>query len=187
MAVLLIVIVFLWVAANPPSSSSSSSGESHPGGGSGAGITVQLGAPVLTNITCGAGGTDVAERVAWQGASATLTTSEINLFVVETADGDLLSGPSNTPSVTAQDPCAGSPPSPDYTWYAALENPSGTVVASYTLTEEWKAVGGGGGTMVIEPGSTVVILTTPSLHDNGYSLQVQGLAAGETVTGFVPL
>jgi len=181
--VFVVVAVFVLVhTAPPPSSAPSGTPGAGNGGGSSGGsssrVSISLGAPVVGTAQCGSGGSVPSERVLWNASSRTISTTDVNVLVVELADGDLLPGVTFTPGVTPTDPCAGSAPSPDSHWYVVLSDPNGTNVAFYTLPMGWVGVGGGPSALTIANDSALTLLITPSVSGIGYGLAVQGFLNG---------
>ena len=156
------------------------------GGGSGGSISIALGSPAVATVACGSGGNASSEAIAWRSSSTPITLADLNLYVVEIGDGDILRATASAPEVTPTDPCAGSAPSPAYAWYAVLSDPTGANVAYFTLSVGWVPLGGPPA-QAIAAGSTITVLIDPSVADTGYGLEVQGFVNGVPFAAGTPL
>lgn len=184
LVVLIVVLgVYAVVTARPynPSSTSSLPTPGPP-------ITVSLGTPVASTVTCGAGGTAYAERIVWENSTAPVTTGDITVRVYEIYDGDFVPDQGVVANVTPSNLCAGSPPSsPPPLWYVVMAAPNGTTLLSYTVTQGWTSVTSGPWNFQIENGSAMTVVTGVSLAGTGHGFAVVGFAGGSPIRGSVPL
>ena len=192
-AVVVVIAAVVIVLERPRPGPSSGTTGTPPSGGGGGGsnsttgpIAVAFGSPESDPIVCGDGGSVPAEKVVWRGASVPLTTANVQLLVVEIADGDILPAVGFTPGVAPSDPCTGSAPAPSYHWYAVLADPTGVNVAYYTLSADWVVLGGAPN-VTVAANSTLIVLITPSVAGTGYGLVAQGSADGRRIASEVPL
>jgi len=180
-ALIAATVVFLVLHSQPapaPTATGSPGGGSDGGGGPSSKVSVTLGTPDAGTTVCGSGGSSPSERIPWLGSSVPISTAELNLLVVELADGDILPGIAGAPGVTSTDPCEGNPPGPSYHWYLVLSDPSGANVAYYTLPMGWVTLAGGAANLTVANGSSFLLLISPSVAGIGYGLALQGFVDG---------
>ncbi|MFI5413958.1 MAG: hypothetical protein ACHQ0I_05185, partial [Candidatus Lutacidiplasmatales archaeon] len=150
-------------------------------------ITVHFGVPVLSTLTCGAGGTAYAEHIAWLNSTRPLFTGQVTVRVSEIWDGDAIGDPNVVANATPSNPCAGPAPDPTSKWYVVLADPNGTNVLTYTNAHAWTPVTTGPANRGIENGSALIVITWTSLAGTGRGLNVVGIANGSLIRGSVPL
>lgn len=151
-------------------------------------ISVTLLSPVVSNLTCGQGGTAYVERIVWANSTGTVTTGDIATHLYEIWDGDYIADAGVVANVTEKNLCAGSPPDPStLLWYVVMESPNGTILLSYTQPSGWVAVGPGPADIEIPNGSAMVVVTGLSLAGTGRGFAVVGFSNGSPIRGSVPL
>jgi len=186
-AVLVVVIILLGVyaiAAARPYNPSNQSSQPKPGPP----ILVTLGTPILRQITCSSGASAYAERIPWNGSTATVTTGDVAVHLYEVIDGDFIPDIQIIANATPTNPCAGAPPpAMNWLWYVVLSAPNGTNILAYDVTQGWTAIGGGTWNIPIENGSAVTVITGMSASQRGLGFAVVGFSNGSTIAGTVPL
>lgn len=150
-------------------------------------ITVNLGSPSETSVTCGDGGSAYAERIPWTSSTQPVTTGDVNLRVYEIWDGDYYGDPGAVANVTSSNVCAGATPSETARWYAVLASPNGTNLLTYTQAHPWVPVTPGPWDFEVENGSAIVLVSSVLLVGSGRGLAVFGFDDGAPVLGAVVL
>lgn len=150
-------------------------------------VAVNLSTPVVTNITCAAGGTASEERIQWINSSRPLMTGEVYLRVYEIWDRDSYGDPGVVFNVTPSNACAGAAPAPSSRWYAVFCDPNGTNLLTYTAAHSWAAVGSAPLNFTIADGSALVLIANPALAGQGFGLSVFGFVNDSEVSGSVVL
>lgn len=172
------------IVTAPPNSLLSGSGSA---GGPGPPVEVTFGAPSVSTVTCGAGGTAYAEVIPWTGSSRPVTTGDIDMVVYAIFNGDNI-GLGNSPAnATASNVCEGSPPSPTALWYVVLQAPNGTNVLTYTIADSWTSLSGGSSNVGIANESSLVLVTDASLAGTGRGLKLIGFVGESVIEGAVVL
>jgi len=152
-------------------------------------ITVKLANPIVGQVTCGNGDIAYTEQVVWLNSTASVTTLEVNVYVYELLDNDIVSDNGVIANVSSTSLCAGDPPHSGgiYSWYAVLMAPNGTLELSYTFDQGWTSVTHSPTDITIANGSSLVVVIDPQIAGRGYGLKVAGTANGSSVLGEVPL
>lgn len=150
-------------------------------------ITVNLGAPVVSNLTCGNGATASEERISWINSTRPLMTGEVDVRVYEIWDRDYYGDPGIVFNVTSSNACAGAPPAPSSRWYVVFSNPNGTNLLTYTGATLWASVGSAPLNFTIVDGSSLTLIANPSLAGQGFGLAVFGFVNDSEVSGSVVL
>jgi len=181
--VALIVLGFYTLATARPYTTSPGSNFPTPGPQ----INVYFGTPSTTTLTCAGGGTAYAERVPWANTSEPVTTGDINLRLYEIWDRDFISDPNVVANATPTNLCAGATPSPIALWYAVLASPNGTNLLTFTVANDWTALGHGAWNFVIENGSALFVIASSPLAGTGRGFAVYGYSGGSPIFGNIPL
>ena len=150
-------------------------------------ITVHLGAPSVTTVTCGAGGTAYAERIPWTNSTLPITTQEAYVRFYEIWDGDIIPDPNVVATVTPSNLCAGSPPDASTVWYVVLAAPNDTNLLTYTQGNAWQSVTAGSSNLTIDNGSALFLVTGVSYAGTGRGLDVVGFDGESPISGSVTL
>lgn len=150
-------------------------------------ITVHLGTPSTSTITCSAGGTAYVERIPFSNATQPIATGNVFVRVSEIWDGDFIGDPGVVANATPSNLCAGVAPDATSIWYVVLAAPGGTNLLTYTVARGWAAVTHGSSNVGIQNDSTIILLTYTSLAGTGRGLSVVGTENGSLIRGVVPL
>jgi hypothetical protein len=157
------------------------------GGGPAAPIVVAFGAPSLSQVSCGSGGSVYAERIPWISTAVPITSGDFVPKVIELFDGDIVNDPGAAPNVTASNVCAGAAPNGTARWYAVFSDPTGANVLSYAIAPGWAGVAGGSANLAIQNDSSLTIVMPASLAGGGYGLHIVGYTSGSAILGSVTL
>ncbi len=150
-------------------------------------ITVTLGTPTVTAITCAAGATAYAERIPWVGSSAPVRTGDVTVRVYEIWDSDWIGDPGVVANATPTNVCSGPAPLSVTDWYVVLAAPNGTNLDLYTDGQGWVSVTGAPWNIGIENGSSFVVVTNPAITDTGRGFAVYGFENGSLISATTPL
>ncbi len=144
------------------------------GGPSGPTINIDFGTTTVGNATCGDGRTAQIESIPWQSSTPALAPAELFFELEETLDGDIDGGPGPVPSVTPTSVCARAPIQVSPTWYAVLKDPNGTNFAVYAYSQGWIFLNSSAASRPVPDGSTVVMVSNPSVAGLSFALCVFG-------------
>jgi len=150
-------------------------------------IDVQLGNPLVSNLSCAGGGSAYAERIPWMNSTAPLATKEVWPEVYEIWDGDYIRDPTGVASATPTNLCAGNSPASIWAWYVVLATSNGTNLLTYTQNSEWTSLTNGSTNLPLESGLDMVLVTQTSLAGTGRGFGVLGYINDSEVQGSVPL
>jgi hypothetical protein len=175
------------IATEHPGFLVAGSGLSEGTGNSSSSVRVQLGPPSKSTVPCAGGGTAYLENTTWVNSSEVLATGEVLVRLYEIWDGDNIPDPGAVANSTASNVCDGSPPDSQAIWYVVLAAPNGTNLLTYTESGGWTPISGGSSNVVIQDGSTLVLVTGGSVAGTGRGLAVDGYAGLSQISGTVPL
>jgi len=164
-----------------------SAGSSSTNGNARSTVHVQLGAPSKSTVTCAGGGTAYVETVPWVNSTEVLASSQVLVRLYEIWDGDNIPDPGAVANATASNVCEGVPPDSTAIWYVVLAAPNGTNLLTYTEVGGWASVSGGSSDIVIQDGSSLVVVTGQPISGTGRGLDVAGFAGLAEISGMAPL
>jgi hypothetical protein len=146
-------------------------------------VSIVLGAPSLGTLRCGTNTTLSTERIPWSSTNRPVTTANLAVEITELDDGSVIGGTNPAAFATASNECTGDPPTGAHEWYAVLQSPDGTNVASFSYSASWVAVGGSPLPLTVQNDSALVLLSTSTFAASGYVLELYDPVSGPTVTG----
>lgn len=146
-------------------------------------VDLDLAGPAIGNVSCGTAQLYSTERLTVENLTATLYTNEVDLFLVELGDNDVISSVSTTPGIASNSACTGPAPGGTLGWYAVLISGAGLVLGSYTYSEGWLPVAGAQYPAPIYNGSSLEVVLAQPIAGYGYGLEIGGVEGGPSIQG----
>ncbi len=150
-------------------------------------ISVKLGTPNVSAVTCAAGAPAFAERIVWLNSSEPVRTGDVDVRVYEIWDNDWITDPNVVANATPTSVCAGPAPFSVTDWYVVLSAPNGTNLLYYTDGSGWVSVSGAPWNIEITDGSSFVVVTDPAIAQTGRGFAVYGYENGSLIEATTPL